>query len=110
VETDIRSLVLPVTIELQNRSPHLALRWILNLPPPSETGTLYVGNLSARGTLEPGANTEVQTGVWVGEPGLVAMGGWQVERETGEHVREAWSPRMAWGGAWGAQSVEVLQA
>lgn len=75
-------------------------------------GVLYTGAVNNQGTLEPGANVQVNTGIWVGEPGLITLGGWEVERETGERSEgaDSWVPRVAWTGIGGAQSVEVVQA
>jgi len=57
----------------------------------------------------------VSAGVWVGEPGLVALSGWEVERETGDRSaqvqdQDQWLPRAAWADVGGAPSVEVVQA
>lgn len=81
----------------------------MQLPRPADVGTVYTGTLASRGTLAPGAKTEVKTGIWVGEPGLIALNGWEVERETGNETSEEWIPRSSWVGVGGAPSVEVIQ-
>lgn len=113
--TDIRSLSLPIEVQLENRSPTLPVRWILNLP----QGSVYTGTLSHRGTLPPGGRASVQTHAWVCEPGRVPLGGWEVIRETGDADGDVdggatggesgWTPRMSWIGA-GGGSVEVVAA
>jgi hypothetical protein len=111
--------VLPITLTIENRSPLLPARWILRLPPPRyPSSVLYTGALEHRGTLPPGGSTTVETGVWVTEPGLLQLGGWEVERETGEPASEkqdgeatdAWTPRASWAGVGDGPLIEVVRA
>lgn len=126
-----RSLVLPVTIEVQNRSPALSARWALRLPGPQAQSfassfprpPIYTGALAHRGALAPGARTTVEAGLWVVESGLVSLGGWEVLGETGDGdpadiapsdgddgAAVAWSPRVSWSSITPLSTVEVIQA
>lgn len=65
--------------------------------------------------LPPNGTVVVDTGVWVPEPGLVSLGGWEIARETGEGDHNdddgvAWAPRAAWMGLGTAPGVVVVQA
>ncbi|BEI82101.1 hypothetical protein CcaverHIS002_0212610 [Cutaneotrichosporon cavernicola] len=107
-------LVLPITLTIENRSPALPARWTLRLPPPRyPSSVLYTGALEHRGTLPPGGSMNVETGVWVTEPGLLQLGGWEVERETGEPESsedERWTPRASWAGVEHGPLIEVVRA
>ncbi|TXT10913.1 hypothetical protein VHUM_01664 [Vanrija humicola] len=131
-----KSLVLPVTIEVQNRSPALSARWALRLPGPQAQSfasafpapPIYTGALAHRGALAPGARTTVEVGLWVVESGLVSLGGWEVLAETGDGdpaditpsassesddataAAAAWAPRASWSSVAGLSTIEVIQA
>lgn len=107
------AFVLPISVVVENRSPSLSARWILRLPAPryptAPATPMYTGPLDHRGTLAPGESVKVATGVWVTEPGLVQLGGWEVERETGD-AGEVWEPRASWAEIGTGPLVEVVQA
>lgn len=101
--------LLPLTIQLQNRSPILSVRWIVRLPPPKAgQAALFTGELNYRGTIAPGESVSVDTNVWA-QPGLVSMAGWEVERETGGDVSGDWIPRASWASVGSGPVVEVLE-
>lgn len=166
--TDSSPLLLPIDITLENRSPHLSARWLLNLPvpntghaypphtytpgttsaitagygyggtqpPPPITGAppLFTGALSHRGTLPPGESATVRATAWVTEPSLLALSGWEVLSETGDHGdvdspaadvhaakrhplanasggvnTDTWKPRASWSVRGHALPVEIVQ-
>ncbi len=39
---------------------------------------------------------QAQTSIWLEEPALVSLGGWQLNVETGDEVEEGWRPRRNW--------------
>ncbi|KAL1410386.1 hypothetical protein Q8F55_004396 [Vanrija albida] len=125
------SLVLPVTIEVQNRSPALSARWALRLPGPQAQSfasafpapPIYTGALAHRGALAPGESATIETGLWVVESGLASHGGWEVLGETGdgdpaditpsdedEAAAPAWAPRASWASVAPLSTVEVVQS
>ncbi|OCF34119.1 hypothetical protein I316_04067 [Kwoniella heveanensis BCC8398] len=88
----------PVIFSIRNQSPVLPVRYILNLPPPStstksgsgttHTPASYIGDLSVRGQLDPAEACERQCEIWVNEPCLVNLGGWELLVETGVPLSE----------------------
>ncbi|WVQ79020.1 hypothetical protein IAT38_001112 [Cryptococcus sp. DSM 104549] len=114
---------IPVTFDIQNRSPHLPVRWVLRLPTPSAAPSTssdpsplspprFIGTLAHRGTLPPGGSERVSKEVWVHEPSLVALDGWELAVETGEREGEddgagGWRARMSWTRVGGEKVLEV---
>ncbi|WVF67170.1 hypothetical protein IAT40_001916 [Kwoniella sp. CBS 6097] len=120
---------IPIVFTIKNQSPVLPARYILNLPPPSTSSKSdsvtthsppqYIGDLSRRGQLEPCETFERKVEIWVHEPCLVNLGGWELLVETGEPIQsvkasgeqtkqdrggdgtkaqevDAWDARMSW--------------
>jgi hypothetical protein len=56
----------------------------------------YTGSLRHRGTLSPGEGERVEANIWVEHAGLVSLGGWELEVETGEKVEGTWRARRSW--------------
>ncbi|WVQ94767.1 hypothetical protein IAU59_001848 [Kwoniella sp. CBS 9459] len=103
---------IPVVFSIKNQSPVLPVRYILNLPPPSTSSrsdaptthapAQYIGDLSIRGQLEPTGTCDRHCEIWVHEPCLVNLGGWEMLVETGERATageesdDRWEARISW--------------
>ncbi|WWC60272.1 uncharacterized protein I303_102840 [Kwoniella dejecticola CBS 10117] len=97
------AISLPITFEIINQSPLLPIRYILNLPQPSPNNTAaqlqnpqYFGSLIHKGQLSALEKEEVKVQIWVHEPCLLSLGGWELLVESGEPENNKWSPRRTW--------------
>lgn len=68
----------------------------------------FTGTLTHRGTLEAITEHELTTTIWVEEPTLLSLGGWELEVETGDRVEEVWRPRKTWSRKVDGGAVEIL--
>ncbi|KAK8861544.1 hypothetical protein IAR55_002366 [Kwoniella newhampshirensis] len=111
---------IPVVFEFQNRSLYLPVRYVMKLPIPSTqqqdtsiSQPHFIGNLSHRGMMSAGSKEEVNTEIWVHEPSLVNLEGWELTVETGEPLAEVeegeWRARMSWSRRGGEKIVQVVQ-
>ncbi|WVR03860.1 hypothetical protein IAU60_000858 [Kwoniella sp. DSM 27419] len=102
-----------VTFQVKNRSPLLPVRYIINLPVPSTSSTdtiyspRYVGDLSVRGQISPCEIAHVETSIWLHEPCLLDLGGWEVLVEAGNPGDGEWVARQSWRRTGKEKVVEV---
>jgi hypothetical protein len=52
----------------------------------------------------------VETEVWVEEPSLISLAGWELEVETGEEAEGCWRVRRSWVRRGDGGVVDVVQA
>jgi len=117
-EVDIEKGTLPICFSLKNRSPALAVRWVLDLPPPGGE-TTFGGMSRLRGTLGAGASEDAQTVIRIDELGMKRITGWVLRVETGdgdgkeggsEDEQQNWLPRRSWSRGDAGEWVEVVAA
>ena len=69
----------------------------------------FIGALAHRGRLAASSREKVASSIWVPEPALVGLGGWQLEVETGDEEAGEWTPRKRWMRVGEGEAVEVVQ-
>ncbi|WWC68664.1 uncharacterized protein I206_102596 [Kwoniella pini CBS 10737] len=110
------SFKIPITFEIINQSPILPIRYILNLPKPSLSDNIntnlstphYIDSLIHKGQLKALDYEEIHIEIWVHEPSLLDLGGWELLVETGELLNDDWAPRNTWSRIGSERMLEVM--
>ncbi|OCF74953.1 hypothetical protein I204_03799 [Kwoniella mangroviensis CBS 8886] len=106
---------LPIIFEISNQSPLLPVRYVLNLPQPSSLNNddistpQYIGSLVRKGTIVPNGKEIVKVDIWICEPCLTSLGGWELRTELGELQQEdgQWIARRSWSRVGDEQVLEI---
>ena len=69
----------------------------------------FAGALVHRGTLAAKTTHDLETCIWVQQPALLNLRGWQLDVETGDEIEGQWIPRMTWSRIVSGGSIEIMQ-
>lgn len=105
---------LPVRFELQNRSPAVGVRFVLALSRSADQDVVprqaqFTGQLVHRGTIPPLTQHDIQSFIEVAEAGMLGLGAWQLDVETGVAEDGVWTPRRSWSRAGRGPVLDVVQ-